>query len=90
MRGVTEMARFAVAHFRKQISAVDIASAANLNPNYATSLFRRAGVGALLGGTMAVSEGSFRLTVTGPAMVNGDLVAVPVGSPAGARAQRWR
>lgn len=42
MRGVTEMARFAVAHFRKQISAVDIASAANLNPNYATSLFRRA------------------------------------------------
>lgn len=42
MRGVTEMARFAVAHFRNQISAVDIASAANLNPNYATSLFRRA------------------------------------------------
>lgn len=42
MRGVTEMARFTVEHFRKQISAVDIASAANLNPNYATSLFRRA------------------------------------------------
>lgn len=42
MRGVTEMARFTVAHFRNQISAMDIASAANLNPNYATSLFRRA------------------------------------------------
>ncbi|WP_102193809.1 helix-turn-helix domain-containing protein [Microbacterium aurantiacum] len=42
MRGVTEMARFTVAHFREQISVVDIASAANLNPHYATSLFRRA------------------------------------------------
>lgn len=42
MRGVTEMARFTVAHFREQISAADIASAANLNPHYATSLFRRA------------------------------------------------
>ena len=36
------------------------------------------GVGALLGGMMEVSEGSFQLAVTGPAMVNGDLVAVPV------------
>lgn len=48
MRGVTEMARFIVAHFREQISAVDIASAANLNANYATSLFRRA-----IGSTLA-------------------------------------
>ena len=36
------------------------------------------GVGALLGGMMQASEGSFQLAVTGPAMVNGDLVAVPV------------
>lgn len=36
------------------------------------------GVGALLGGMMKVSEGSFKLAVTGPAMVNGELVAVPV------------
>lgn len=45
------------------------------------------GVGALLGGMMEVSEGSFQLAVTGPAMVNGELVAVPVrftGSRAGA------
>lgn len=36
------------------------------------------GVGALLGGMMEISEGSFQLAVTGPSMVNGDLVAVPV------------
>lgn len=45
------------------------------------------GVGALLGGMMEVSEGSFHLEVTGPSMVNGELVAVPVrftGSRAGA------
>ena len=36
------------------------------------------GVGALLGGMMATSEGTFQLSVAGPAMVNGDLVAVPV------------
>lgn len=45
------------------------------------------GVGALLGGMMEVSEGSFQLAVTGPAMVNGELVAVPVrftGTRAGA------
>lgn len=35
-------------------------------------------VGALLGGMMATSEGTFQLTVTGAPMVNGDLVAVPV------------
>ena len=36
------------------------------------------GVGALIGGMMTVSEGTFKLGVTGPAMVNGDFVAVPV------------
>ncbi|WP_218712334.1 nuclear transport factor 2 family protein [Arthrobacter sp. BF1] len=36
------------------------------------------GVGALLGGMMDVSEGSFQLSVTGASMVNGELVAVPV------------
>ncbi|MFZ1412618.1 MAG: nuclear transport factor 2 family protein [Micropruina sp.] len=36
------------------------------------------GVGALLGGMMEASRGSFQLAVTGPAMVNGDLVAVPI------------
>jgi ketosteroid isomerase-like protein len=35
-------------------------------------------VGALLGGMMEASAGSFQLTVTGAPMVNGDLVAVPV------------
>ena len=36
------------------------------------------GVGALLGGMMAASDGTFRLTVEGSAMVNGAMVAVPV------------
>lgn len=36
------------------------------------------GVGSLLGGMMETSQGTFRLTVTGPAMVNGGFVAVPV------------
>jgi ketosteroid isomerase-like protein len=36
------------------------------------------GVGALLGGMMEASQGTFQLAVTGPAMVNGELVAVPV------------
>lgn len=35
-------------------------------------------VGALIGGMMQVSGGSFALEVTGPLMVNADLVAVPV------------
>lgn len=35
-------------------------------------------VGALLGGMMEASHGSFQLAVTGSAMINGDLVAVPV------------
>jgi ketosteroid isomerase-like protein len=37
-----------------------------------------AGVGALLGGMMEASAGTFQLAVTGPAMTNGELVAVPV------------
>ncbi|MCI2957036.1 nuclear transport factor 2 family protein [Agromyces atrinae] len=37
-----------------------------------------AGVGALLGGMMEASEGSFGLAVTGPAMSNGEFVALPV------------
>lgn len=36
------------------------------------------GVGALLGGMMEASAGTFRLSVSGAAMVNGELVAVPV------------
>jgi ketosteroid isomerase-like protein len=36
------------------------------------------GVGSLIGGMMEISEGSFALEVSGPLMVNGDLVAVPV------------
>lgn len=36
------------------------------------------GVGALLGQMMEVSGGTFQLAVTGPAMVNGNLVAIPV------------
>jgi ketosteroid isomerase-like protein len=36
------------------------------------------GVGALLGGMMSASAGTFQLSVSGPAMVNGGLVAVPV------------
>jgi len=36
------------------------------------------GVGALLGGMMEASAGSFQLAVAGSPMVNGDLVAVPV------------
>lgn len=36
------------------------------------------GVGALLGGMMEASAGTFQLAVTGPAMVNGEFVAVPV------------
>ncbi|QOD42642.1 nuclear transport factor 2 family protein [Clavibacter zhangzhiyongii] len=36
------------------------------------------GVGALLGGMMEASRGTFQLTVTGAPMVNGDDVAVPI------------
>lgn len=36
------------------------------------------GVGALIGGMMEVSQGSFQLVVTGAPMVNGDDVAVPI------------
>ncbi|WP_442575387.1 nuclear transport factor 2 family protein [Microbacterium sp. F51-2R] len=36
------------------------------------------GVGELLGGMMEASHGSFQLEVTGPMMVNGELVAIPV------------
>lgn len=36
------------------------------------------GVGSLLGGMMETSQGTFQLTVSGRAMVNGDSVAVPV------------
>jgi ketosteroid isomerase-like protein len=36
------------------------------------------GVGALVGGMMEASGGTFQLAVTGPAMVNGAMVAVPV------------
>lgn len=36
------------------------------------------GVGGLLGGMTEASEGTFALAVTGPAMLNGELVAVPV------------
>jgi ketosteroid isomerase-like protein len=36
------------------------------------------GVGSLLGGMMEASQGTFQLAVTGPAMVNGELVVVPV------------
>lgn len=35
-------------------------------------------VGALLGGMMEVSEGTFQLAVTGSVMANGELVAIPV------------
>jgi len=35
-------------------------------------------VGALLGGMMQASAGTFQLTVSGSAMVNGEMVAVPV------------
>ena len=37
-----------------------------------------AGVGTLLGAMMEASQRSFQLAVTDPAMINGDLVAVPV------------
>jgi ketosteroid isomerase-like protein len=37
-----------------------------------------AAVGEMIGGMMAVSEGTFELAVTGALMVNGTLVAVPV------------
>lgn len=36
------------------------------------------GVGALLGGMMETTAGTFALVVTGPAMVNGEMVALPV------------
>ncbi len=38
----------------------------------------RAAVDEVLGATMAISEGTFELAVTGAPMVNGDLVAIPV------------
>ncbi len=48
-----------------------------------------AGVGALLGAMMEASQGSFQLAVTGPAMVNGDLVAVPVRFSGSAARRPW-
>ncbi|WP_106207762.1 helix-turn-helix domain-containing protein [Kineococcus rhizosphaerae] len=48
LRPVAQMARFTAENFRRAISTVDIARAANLNPNYATTLFRQA-TGATLG-----------------------------------------
>lgn len=36
------------------------------------------GVGALLGGMMEASQGTFELAVTGPAMANDEFVVVPV------------
>jgi AraC-like DNA-binding protein len=41
LRPVALMARYTAEHFRDPISPADIARAANLNPNYATTLFRR-------------------------------------------------
>jgi AraC-like DNA-binding protein len=41
LRPVALMARFTAENFREAISPADIARAANLNPNYATTLFRR-------------------------------------------------
>ncbi|WP_432512688.1 helix-turn-helix domain-containing protein [Kineococcus sp. SYSU DK001] len=42
LRPVARMARFAAENFRDGVSAADVARAANLNPNYATTLFREA------------------------------------------------
>nr|WP_246314531.1 helix-turn-helix domain-containing protein [Kineococcus aurantiacus] len=47
-RPVALMARFTAENFREPISPADIARSVNLNPNYATTLFRRA-TGATLG-----------------------------------------
>ncbi|WP_380157348.1 helix-turn-helix domain-containing protein [Kineococcus sp. R86509] len=41
LRPVALMARYTAENFREAISPADIARAANLNPNYATTLFRR-------------------------------------------------
>jgi AraC-like DNA-binding protein len=41
LRPVALMARYTAENFRDPISPADIARAANLNPNYATTLFRR-------------------------------------------------
>jgi ketosteroid isomerase-like protein len=38
----------------------------------------RAAVDQVIGATMAISEGTFELAVTGAPMVNGDMVAIPV------------
>lgn len=48
LRPVALMARYTAENFRDPISPADVARAANLNPNYATTLFRRA-TGATLG-----------------------------------------
>ncbi|WP_432562739.1 helix-turn-helix domain-containing protein [Kineococcus sp. SYSU DK003] len=42
LRPVAQMARYTAENFRNAVSTADIARAANLNPNYATTLFRRA------------------------------------------------
>ena len=41
LRPVAMMARYTAENFREAISPADIARSANLNPNYATTLFRR-------------------------------------------------
>lgn len=40
LRPVAQLARYTAEHFREPISTADIARSANLNPNYATTLFR--------------------------------------------------
>jgi AraC-like DNA-binding protein len=48
LQPVAAMAGFTAERFREPISTVDIAQAAGLNPNYATTLFRQS-VGSTLG-----------------------------------------
>ncbi|WP_337059447.1 helix-turn-helix domain-containing protein [Kineococcus sp. G2] len=67
LRPVARMASWIAEHFREPVSASDVARAANLNPNYATTLFRRA-VGVSLGEQLTrhrVAEAQ-RLLVTTP------------------------
>ncbi|WP_432482334.1 helix-turn-helix domain-containing protein [Kineococcus esterisolvens] len=52
LRPVARMASWTAEHFREPVTAADIARAANLNPNYATTLFRRS-VGVSLGEQLA-------------------------------------
>jgi transcriptional regulator GlxA family with amidase domain len=75
---VTRMAQFTAEHFREPITSADIARAADLTPNYATTLFRQA-----LGVTLGEHLVRFRLAEAQRLLVTTALTTSAVAHAAG-------